>query len=118
MTTKITTANKIYEFRNRSIFNYYYLICGRLINDENSKFRPFKFVLYFDTNDVGEHANKLPKYVDKKDISNYIDYITSEFFGMINSYDDCTKFFNICKRTIDDYELNVKPYIALDALYS
>ena len=48
MEIKITKRQKLLEINNDMCHNYYYLVHGRFYNDENTAYRKFKFVVWFD----------------------------------------------------------------------
>ena len=57
MEIKITKRTKLLEINNDMCHNYYYLVHGRFYNNENTAYRKFKFVVWFDIFDVDEYFN-------------------------------------------------------------
>lgn len=51
---KITKKEKICEINNEMCHNFYYLIHGRLYNQNKTRYKKFKFVIFFDIFDVME----------------------------------------------------------------
>jgi hypothetical protein len=101
---KITKRTKILEVNCDKCHNYYYLIQGRLYNDEKTKYKKFGFVLWFDIFDLQEYYEK--EIIYKSDILNYVydlEYIPLE---QIKSYSDeksMKEFYNYCNETIKNY---------------
>ena len=55
MEIKITKTEKLQEINNSMVHNFYYLIHGRIYNDEKTRYKKFKFVLFFDAFDIQEY---------------------------------------------------------------
>ena len=49
---EITKTKKLLETNNEMAHNYYYLIYGRIYNEEKTRMRKFKFVEWFDIFDL------------------------------------------------------------------
>ena len=52
MEIKITKRKPLKEWSNYISDGYAILVYGRIINDENTFYKCFKFIVYVDTNDV------------------------------------------------------------------
>ena len=104
-TVELTTHKKLLEVNNSMCHNFYYLQHGRIYNADHTRFRKFKFVEWFDIFDVMEYFEK--DVVSKQEIAefaNEIAWSTSETFkNGIKSYDDCKEFYELCNKTINDY---------------
>lgn len=104
-TVELTTRKKLLEVNNEMCHNFYYLQHGRIYNADKSRLRRFKFVLWFDIFDVMEYFEK--EVVRKQDIdefANEIAWCFSETFqNVIKSFDDCQEFYDLCNKTIEDY---------------
>lgn len=57
MEIKITKRQKLLEINNDMCHNYYYLVNGRIYNDDKTAYRKFKFIPWFDIIDVDEYFN-------------------------------------------------------------
>lgn len=101
MEIKITKRTKLLEQNNEMCHNYYYLINGKILNDEKKRYRPFKFVLFFDCFDIQEYYEK--DYYTNDDLRNYIDELCFGFTQYIKSYDDCKEFYEMCNESINSY---------------
>lgn len=105
---ELTNHKKIKEVNNSMCHNYYYLQHGRIYNADKTKFRRFKFVLWFDIFDVMEFYEK--DAVSKEDISWYASEIAwsycEAYEGFIKSFDHCQAFFDWCNETINNYNKN------------
>lgn len=104
-TVELTTRKKLLEVNNDMCHNFYYLQHGRIYNADKSQLRRFKFVLWFDIFDVMEYFKK--DVVSKQEIDEFANEVawgTSETFknGII-SFDNCQAFFDMCNKTIKDY---------------
>lgn len=105
---KITKVHKLYEVNNEKCHNYYYLIYGRIYNKEKTKYRKFKFVVWFDIFDLQEYFEK--DIIYKEDIKNYVDdLIFSTVYSYLHNmknYDNekgLKEFYNYCNETIINY---------------
>ena len=100
MEIKITKKQNLYEQHNDMVSNYYYLIHGRIISDDGTRFKKFKFVVHFDGYDLYDAEMDKKEYLDELIGCCFIDYI--------NSYNDCNYFFKICNESIEKYNKLVK----------
>lgn len=101
MEIKITKKTKLLEQNNDKAHNFYYLINGKILNDEKTRYRPFKFVLFFDAFEIQEYYEQ--DYYSKEDLKNFIDELCFSYTQHIKSYDDCKEFFEICNDSINSY---------------
>lgn len=104
-TVELTTHRKILEVNNDKCHNFYYVQYGRIYNADKTRYRKFKFVLWFDIFDVMEYFEK--DIVNKQEITEYaneIAWCTCETYkGSVKSYNDCKAFYDWCNETINDY---------------
>ena len=99
---EFTKVNKIYEVNNDMVHNYYYMYYGRIINNDRTKYRKFKFILWFDIFDILEYFEQYN--VSKNDIKEYANILTSSVD--IPEFDNIEKlkdFYKWCNNTIQDY---------------
>lgn len=103
MDIKITRRTLAYEVNNEKVHNYYYYIQGRIINDDNTKYKRFSFIVWFDVFDLADFYED-KEFFTKKDILNYVDeMIFCCFTDNIKSYDDCKYFYQLCRESIEHY---------------
>lgn len=109
---EITKKQKLYEVNNDKCHNYYYLIYGRIYNENKTKYRRFKFVEWFDIFDLQEYYEK--DFITNTEIKTYIDNLTNSiscsYVDDIKDYDDekgLKEFYNYCNETIGNYN-NIK----------
>ena len=112
MEIKITKRKLIDEAHNSTVGDQWtYLINGRIINDEHTMYRPFKFVLWFNGDDMYEGG-----YFDdddritKQKLSKYIDELICAYTDLIVSYDNCKWFYEECNRSIEAYNERIRSY--------
>lgn len=98
MEIKITKRQNIFGQHNDKVSNYCYLVCGRIINDEHTKYKKFKFVVHFDGYDLYEADCNT-----KADVMDYLDMLIDGFLSSIKSYDDCNAFYKVCNESIRYY---------------
>ena len=105
---EITKKQKLLEVNNDMCHNYYYLIYGRIYNENKTRYRKFKFVVWFDIFDVQEYFEK--DIIYKEDIKNYVDDLifgaSCAYRDNIKSFDDekgLKEFYNYCNETIKNY---------------
>ena len=98
---KITKINKLYEVNNDMVHNFYYLVHGRIINENKTKYKKFRFVLFYDVFDLQEYweNDKITKDMEKE----YRDVLIFNMVSTIKSYDDTKDFYELCNDTIKDY---------------
>lgn len=108
MEIRITKREKLDEWSNSMCSGTEWLVHGRIINDDNTMYRPFKFIATIDGQDLwkdeyddeNEDCYTYREYLDEIMIPYYLDYI--------RSYDDCKDFYNLCNETINDYNEAVR----------
>lgn len=105
---EITKKQKIKEVNNDMCHNYYYLIYGRIYNENKTRYRKFKFVEWFDIFDMQEYYEK--DFITDTEIKAYIDNLTDSiscsYIDDIKNYNDkkgLEEFYNYCNETIKDY---------------
>ena len=102
---ELTKLEKCLEVNNSMCHNYYYVQYGRIYNADITRFRRFKFVVWFDIFDVMEYFDL--DTVNKQYIAGYAREIAWCAFethqGGIKSYNDCQAFVDWCNETIKDY---------------
>ena len=105
---EITNKQKILEVNNDMCHNYYYLIHGRIYNEDKTRMRKFKYVEWFDIFDLQEYFEK--DLITKNDIKQYVDSLIDNmgcsYIGDIKDYNDTQglqEFYNYCNETIENY---------------
>lgn len=98
---KITRKTKILEVNNDMCHNYYFLVRGRIYNKEKTKYKKFGFVEWFDIFDVMEYFEK--DYINKNDISNYLNDLIFNNMTLLKDYDNTKNFFDFCNESIENY---------------
>ena len=73
-----TKINKIYEVNNDMVHNYYYIYYGRIYNKEHTRYRKFKYVEWFDIQDVMEYFDKDVNEYVKNSHDNIMNYLLNE----------------------------------------
>ena len=101
---EITKKQKILEVNNDMCHNYYFLIYGRIYNENKTRYRKFKYIEWFDIFDVMEFFDK--DFITKEDIKEYLNNIENGYLTNIENYDDKNKieeFYKYCNETIENY---------------
>jgi hypothetical protein len=105
---KITKKTKILEVNNDMCHNYYFLIQGRLYNENKTKYKKFKFVEWFDIFDLQEYYEK--DVITKNEIKNYVENLVDNmgcsYIEDIKDYNDeksLKEFYEYCNETIKQY---------------
>lgn len=98
---KITKTSKLLEVNNDMVHNFYYLVHGRIINENKTKYKKFRFVLFYDIFDLQEYSenDKITKEMEKE----YRDVLIFNMLSTIKSYDDTKDFYELCNDTIKNY---------------
>lgn len=94
---KVTKTKLLKEVSNDMAHNFYYLVHGRIIN-ENNTFTRFRIVLWFDIFDVQDFFEK--EIISKNDLRLYLDEVINSYFI---SQTDKTEFISTCNETINNY---------------
>jgi hypothetical protein len=104
-TIELTTHKKIKEVNGAMCHNFYYVQHGRIYNADHTRFRRFKFVVWFDIFDVCEYFEK--DTITTREIAecaSEVAWLCCEGNSyLIKSYDDCLAFYDWCNATINDY---------------
>lgn len=101
---EITKIQKIQEVNNSMCHNFYYLYYGRIYNEKHTKYKKFKYVLWFDVFDVMEYFEK--DTFSDKDVKTYASELENNYIYNIKNYEDTEglkEFYNYCNKTIQDY---------------
>lgn len=101
---EITKKQKLLEVNNDKAHNFYYLIYGRIFNEEKTRMRKFKYVVWFDIFDLQEYFEK--DCITNDDIKQYLNEIENSYLLNLKSYDDIEglkEFYNYCNETIENY---------------
>ena len=98
---EITKKQKLLEVNNDMCHNYYYLIYGRIYNENKTRYRKFKFVEWFDIFDMQEYYEKdfITNTEIKAYVNNLIDSIGCSYIDDIKNYNDekgLKEFYNYC----------------------
>lgn len=99
MEIKITKKEKLQEINNSMCHNFYYLIYGHIYNDEKTRYKKFKFVLFFDAFDIQEYFEQ--DHYTKDNIKEYINALIDGYIGLIPNYNNTKDFYNTCNDTIE-----------------
>lgn len=108
MNIKITKRTLLKEINNDMVHSFYYLINGRIQNEDKTKYRRFKFIVWFDVMDIQEYFEK-DSYT-QTDIREYLDIVIECHTATIKSYDDCKEFYNLCNETIENWNEKARYY--------
>ena len=107
-TIELTTHKKIKEVNGAMCHNFYYVQHGRIYNADHTRFRRFKFVVWFDIFDVYEYFEK--DAVTTREIAEFASEIAWSCCEgnsyLIKSYDDYRAFYDWCNKTINNYNGN------------
>lgn len=108
---EITKKQKILEVNNSMCHNYYYVIYGRIYNEEHTKYKKFKYIEWFDVFDVMEFF-ETDCYNDKL-VKEYLNNLENSYLLNIKDYNDIKnlkEFYNYCNETIKKYNDIAKYY--------
>lgn len=103
---KITKTSKLLEVNNDMVHNFYYLVHGRIINENKTKYKKFRFVLFYDVFDLQEYweDDDNENVVITKDMEKqYRDDLIFSMVDTIKSYNDTKDFYELCNDTIKNY---------------
>lgn len=101
---EITKVEKKYEQNNDMVHNFYFLIHGRIYNENKTRMRKFKYVEWFDVFDVMEFFET--DYYNDKLVREYVGNLENGYLMSIKDYNDekgLKEFYDYCKETIKNY---------------
>ena len=104
MEIQYTKINLIHEVNNDKVHNFYYVYYGRIYNDSKTKYKKFRYVLWFDIYDVQDFLGK--EVITKKDIREYAEGLECGYLLNIKDYNDkegLKEFYSFCRQSIEDY---------------
>jgi hypothetical protein len=104
MNIKYTKINKLYEQNNDMCHNFYYIYHGRIYNEDNTKYRKFKYIEWFDIFDLQEYYEKA--YITEEEIRNFALNLENGYLLNIRDYNDTEnleEFYKYCNETIRNY---------------
>ena len=100
MEIKITRKQKLLHVGNCWCdYINYWLIHGRIINDDHTQYRKFKFVINVNFTADGydpETGEDIPE-------SEMMEDMIFSFTDNIKSFDDCMEFYEMCNESIMEY---------------
>lgn len=102
MKVKITKRKLWHEVNNDMCHNYYYVYWGRIINDCETKYKRFKFVVSFDVFELQEYFNYRDE-ITEEDKWEYAELLADSLIDTIISYDNCKYFYELCNQSIENY---------------
>ena len=106
---EITKKQKILEVNNDMCHNYYFLIYGRIYNENKTRYKKFKYIEWFDIFDVMEFFDK--EFITKEDIKDFLNNIENVYLTNIKDYNDkkhLEEFYKYCNETIENYNKLLK----------
>lgn len=101
---KITKTKLLKEHNTDMAHNYYFLIQGRLYNEDKTRYRKFKFVQMVDIFDVQEYFDI--EWVNIKDAKECALEFACSLIEMVNDYNDKKNlhyFYEMCNETIENW---------------
>lgn len=101
---EITKQQKVLEVNNEMCHNYYFLVYGRMYNENKTRYRKFKYIEWFDIFDVMEFFEK--EYITQKDVKEYLNNLENVYLTNIENYNDekhLKEFYAYCNETIENY---------------
>lgn len=109
---EITKKQKILEINNDMCHNYYFLIYGRLYNENKTKYKKFKYIEWFDIFDVQDFFED-KEFITEKDVKEYLNNLENSYLTSIKDYNDeknLKEFYKYCNDTIQNYNSIAKYY--------
>ena len=106
---KITKQQKVLEVNNEMCHNYYFLVHGRIYNEDKTRYRKFKYIEWFDIFDIMEFFEK--EYITQEDVKEYLNNLEIHYIYQIKDYNDTkglNEFYEYCNETIDNYNKLIK----------
>lgn len=105
MKNKVTKIIKLHEVNNDMTHNYYYLVHGRLIDNDTKMYLKYKFVMWFDIFDVQEYFDK--DIITKSDLKQYKEDLSYNYIVHnikdVNDKEHIKEFLKECNSTIEEY---------------
>lgn len=108
MEIKITKKQCIYKEYNDMVANEYWLVAGKIYNDDKTFSKRFRLVIWYDLQDVQEYFDK--DYATEKDKKLYLDELIYSYTDTINDYKDTKEFYDLCNNTINNYNKLIQSF--------
>ena len=101
MEIRITKKQMLFDQVNEMVSHEWWLIHGRVYNNNKTKYKKFKFVVDFDWFEIQEYFDK--ESFTKKEKNEYIANLIDSYLQFIISYDNTKDFFDVCNESINHY---------------
>lgn len=101
---EITKKEMLAEQNNDMCHNYYFLVHGRIYNEDKTRYRKFKYIEWFDIFDVMEFFDI--DRVTKEDVKEYLNNLENCYLTDIKEYNDIQglkQLYKYCNETIENY---------------
>lgn len=83
-----------------------YLVHGKIINDEKTRFRRFKFVHTIYKEEIFAYDDYPEKMTIKRQTEIENEFL-QHIFMLINNYNDCNAFYEYCNESIKEYNKKI-----------
>lgn len=103
---KITKIQKILEVNNDMAHNYYYLVYFHLQNEDKTKYKKGKFVIWFDIFDLQEYylEENEERGMTPEEIKQYASELAvNDLECFCHDYEDTKELQDFCNQSITDY---------------
>lgn len=108
MEIKITKKQCIYKQYNDMVANEYWLVSGKIYNDDKTFSKKFRLVIWYDLQDIQEYFDK--DYATEKDKKLYLDELIYSYTDTIKDYKDTKEFYDLCNETINNYNKLIRSF--------
>lgn len=95
---KITKRECLESYDNDMASFREYLVHGKIYNADNTRYRPFRFIINYEPNDICDFYEQ--ETYTKQDERNYQDELIFSITNYINDYNDTKTFYEICNNSI------------------
>ena len=83
-----------------------YLIYGRILNAEKTRYRRFRFVVSFEYWEVEEYFEK--DFFTKQDVKEYLEESIAGYTLAVRGYNDTKAFYEMCNDSIERYNDRIR----------
>ena len=106
-----TTKKQVISYSNGGAYSdafKYYVVYGKIYNDDKTRYRPFKYCMRIWKEDLFEY-DEYPEYMSIKRQNEIANDLLYSFIdcNYPKDYNNCKNFFDACRESIEQYNATI-----------